>query len=181
METLKVIKHIGCDDRCLANLVNYPIVKDQILKAGFGIDINNSENALLQFKKTAAFFNNEEKTPAYHYIVSFTHETAPTPEKAMELTKKIFKPITENYLTAIGVHEKEREGGKYHTHNLVCTTNFRNGSMLYCDNRTNYRIAQRVADVTGEPTRLIVRWDEPDSHPKEWECRKIFIPLSAEK
>lgn len=42
MEQIKVIKHTDGDDRCLENVVNYPIGKDQVLKAGFGIDMNNT-------------------------------------------------------------------------------------------------------------------------------------------
>ena len=38
MEQIKVIKHTDGDIRCLENVVNYPIGKDQILKAGFGVD-----------------------------------------------------------------------------------------------------------------------------------------------
>ena len=182
MEQIKIIKHTDGDDRCLENIVNYPIGKDQVLKAGFGIDYNNTKNAVIQFKKTAEYFNNENKTKAFHYMVSYTTETAPTAEKAMELTKEIFKPITDNHLAAIGIHEKDRDGGKYHSHVAVSPTDFRNGSMLYADNSTNYALAQRVADVTGEAVQLTVRYDVPDCNkPKEWECKKIFIPMSDDE
>ena len=31
-------------------------------------------------------WNNKDKTPVFHYMTAFTGETAPTAEKAMELT-----------------------------------------------------------------------------------------------
>ena len=58
----------------------------------------------------------------------------------------------------------------FHVHNYVSTTNYNYGSMLYSDNRTNYGIAQRVANVTGQVTRLTVTYDQG----KEWECPEIF-------
>ena len=108
METLKVILHTNGDDKCLQNVVNYPMGKDQVLKEGFGIDINNSKNAAFQFKAVAKFYNNQDKTPVFHYMTSFMNETAPTPEKAMELTKEMFKPITDTHLSVIGTHFKVR-------------------------------------------------------------------------
>lgn len=52
----------------------------------------------MQFKKTAEFFNNEDKTPLFHYMTSFTSETAPTAEKTMELTEKIFDELLKTTL-----------------------------------------------------------------------------------
>ena len=182
MEQIKVIKHTDADTRCLENVVNYPIGKDQILKAGFGADPYNTKNAVMAFTRTAEFFGNENKSKVFHYIISFTNETAPTAESAMELAKEILKPITDNHLAVVGVHNKDRDGGSYHVHAAVSPTNFRNGSMLYCDNRTNYTLAQSVANVTGQPSKLSVRYDVPDSNKaKEWDCKKIFIPLSDDE
>jgi len=179
MEQIKVIKHTDADTRCLENVVNYPIGKDQILKTGFGVDPYNTKNAVMAFTRTAEFFENENKSKVFHYVISFTNETAPTAESAMELAKKILKPITDNHLAVVGVHSKERDGGSYHVHAAVSPTNFRNGSMLYCDNRTNYALAQSVANVTGQPSKLSVRYDVMgEKEAKEWSCGKIFIPMS---
>ncbi len=176
METLKVILHTNGDDKCLQNVVNYPMGKDQVLKEGFGIDINNSKNAAFQFKAVAKFHNNQDKTPVFHYMTSFTNETAPTPEKAMELGKEIFKPITDTHLSVIGTHFKERDECSYHDHIVVSPTNFYDGSILYGDNATNFAMAQRMADITGKPTKLIVRKENQ----KEWECSRIFVPQDDE-
>lgn len=43
---------------------------------------------------------------------------------------------------------------------------------MYGDNSTNYSIAQRMADVTGQPTKLIVRKEDET----EWECLRVFVP-----
>ena len=52
-------------------------------------------------------------------MTSFTNETAPTPEKAMELGKEIFKPITDAHISVIGTHFKEREKCSYHDHVII--------------------------------------------------------------
>ena len=172
METFKVIKHTNGSDRCLRNVINYPIGKDQVLKEGFGVDSENANSALKGFNGVTCFYDNEQKTRVFHYMASFTYKTAPTAEKAMGLTKEIFADITDDHLAAIGVHNKEREGGSYHSHTAVCPTNIHDGSMLYGDNDTNYALAQRMADVTGEPVKLVVRSDKG----KDWECPVIFTP-----
>ena len=176
MEYLKVIKHTNGDDKCLQNVVNYPIGKDQVLKEGFGINPNDSYQAFRQFKQVAEFWDNQDKTPCFHYVTSFTDETAPTAEKAMELTKDIFADITSSHLTAIGVHNKEHEGGSNHSHTVVNPTDNNDGSTLYGDNNTNYGLAQRVAKVTGQPTKLIVR----EENGQEWVCPKVFVPQDDE-
>lgn len=177
METFKVILHTNGDDKCLKNVVNYPIGKDQILKEGFGIDQYNSTNAYKQFKAVARFFGNEDKTPVFHYVTSYTEESAPTPEKAMELTKKIFKPLTDTHLTGMGIHEKQRDECKYHGHTAMSPTDVKTGAMLYADNTTNKALAQRMADVTGKPTKLVVRKEDET----EWECKQIFVPRDDEE
>ena len=177
METFKVILHTKGDDKCLRNVVNYPIGKDQVLKEGFGIDPNNSRNAFEQFKAVEKFFGNTGKTPVFHYVQSFTAETAPTPEKAMELTKKIFDPLLSRHLAGIGIHEKEREECKYHSHTAMSPSDIYDGSMIHADNKTNFALAQRMADVTGKPTQLVVRNEDET----EWKCNKIFVPYDDEK
>ena len=176
MEVFKVIKHTNGDDKRLMNVVNYPIGKDQVLKEGFGIDPNDSNQAFQQFKSVAEFWGNQDKSPCFHYVTSFTSETAPTAEKAMELTKEIFKEITDTHLTAMGTHCKENDGGKYHSHTVASPTNIYDGSMLYGDYKTNYALAQRVADVTGQPTQLF----EYKENGKEKKCPIVFVPHDYE-
>lgn len=172
METFKVIKHTHGDDMCLRNVVNYPIGKDQVLKEGFGIDPNDSSKATEQFKKVAKFFNNTGKTPVFHYMTSYTKKTAPTAGRAMELTKEIFCQQTDSHLTAIGVHEKHRENCDFHAHTAMSPTNIYDGSMLYGDNTTNCALAQRMANVTKQPTQLVIR--KEDGTEKVYPV--IFVP-----
>lgn len=177
METFKVIYHTLGDDECLKHVVNYPIGKDQVLKEGFGINPNDSWEAMQQFKKVSEYWGNQDKTPCFHYMTSFTEGTAPTAEKAMELTKEIFKDISESHLTAMGTHYKVRDGGIYHSHTVTSPTNINDGSMLYGDYKTNYALAQRVADVTGQPTKLVVYKENGE----EKECPMIFVPRDIEE
>ena len=176
METLKVILHTNGDDKCLKNVVNYPIGKDQVLKEGFGIDEDNPRNAYEQFKTAAHFWGNENKRPVFHYVTSYTEETASTPEQAMELTKAIFKHLTDTHLAGIGIHEKQRDECRYHGHTAMSPTDLKSGEMLYADNTTNYGLAQRMADVTGKPTQLVVRKEDGT----EWTCKQKFVPHEDE-
>ncbi len=171
-----MIKHTHGDDQCLRNVVNYPIGKDQVLKEGFGIDPNNSRNAAEQFKAVGRFFNNTGKTPVFHYVTSFTKETAPTAERAMELTKEIFRPLTNTHLTSMGVHEKQREGSDFHAHTAMSPTNIYDGSMLYGDNTTNCALAQRMANITKQPTQLVIM--KEDGTEKVYPV--IFVPNDDE-
>lgn len=176
METFKVILHTNGDDKCLRNVVNYPIGKDQLSKEGIGIDSDDSQNAAEQFKAVAQFFGNQDKTPVFHYMLSFTNESAPTAERAMELGKEIFEPITNSHLTAIGTHYKLRDDCSYHDHIVVSPTNIYDGSMIYADNTTNFAMAQRMADITGKPTQLVIRREDES----EWTCERKFVPNDDE-
>lgn len=176
METFKVILHTNGDKKCLYKVMKYPIDKDQLISEGFGVNPYDPKSAMVQFENTAKFWGNQDKTPIFHYMTSFTDETAPTAEKAMELTKKIFEPLTNDHLALMGVHNKERGKCSMHSHTTVSPTNINDGSMLYADNTTNYAMAQRMADITGQPTKLVIR--KENKH--EWECPKIFYPQTDE-
>lgn len=176
MEYLKVIKHTNGDDKCLENVVNYPIGRDQFLKEGFGINPDDSYQAFKQFKKVAEFWGNENCTPCFHYVTAFTGETAPTAEKAMELTTAIFKDITDSHLAATGTHFKDREWNQYHNHTVVSPTNINNGSLMYGNNTTNFALAQKMANVTGQPTKLIIRKEDGT----EVEVPQVFVPHDYE-
>ncbi len=174
METLKLIKHTHGDDKCLRNVVNYPIGKDQVLKEGFGIDPDNSRNAAKQFKAVAKFHNNEDNTPVFHYVTSFTNGTASTAEEAMELTKKIFEPYLDSHLAGIGIHKKPRDGCTFHAHTAMSPTDITDGSMLYGDNSTLCAMAQRTANITQQPTQLVIR--KEDETEKKYPI--VFLPTS---
>ena len=70
------------------NGANYAMDGRQVLTKGFGINQYDPAIAAMQFKKTAEFFNNEDKTPLFHYMTSFTAETAPTVEKNYGINRK---------------------------------------------------------------------------------------------
>ena len=62
------------------------------------------------------------------------------------------------------------------THTCISTTNINGGKMMCPDNKTTYAMAQRVADVTGQPTKLVVE----NVKKVEWECPKTFYPQNEE-
>lgn len=171
MEICEVILHTNGGKDYLVNGTNYPVKGNEVLSAYYGVNSYYKDKIAEQFYQTAKFFNNQDKTPLFHYVTSFTSKTAPTAEKALELTDKIFAPITENHLAVVGIHHKERGDSSYHSHTVVCPTNVYDGSMMYADNSTLFPIAQRVADVTQQKCRLVVK---PEDKTKK-EFHKVFV------
>ena len=172
MEIFELILHTKGDENCLRNVISYPISGNEILFKGFGVNPYNSEAALLQFQKASNFWNNDGKTPVYHDVLSFTKETAPTAEKAMELTQLIFDPLLVDHMALIGIHQKKRGDSDFHSHTVFSPTNFRNGAMLHADNTTIFPLAQRVADITGQICLLIIK---PEDRFKD-DYRRKFYP-----
>lgn len=177
MEIFKMILHTHGGYPYIDNGANYAMDGRQVLTKGFGINQYDPAIAAMQFKKTAEFFNNEDKTPLFHYMTSFTSETAPTAEKTMELTEKIFDELTQNHLALISIHNEVRADSDYHSHTFMSPTNYKNGSMLYGDNATTFALAQRMANITGQPTKLIVRKENGN----EWEHNKVFYPKNCDE
>lgn len=99
MELLKLILHTNGNEKCLKNVVNYPIGGNQVMQEGFGVDPYNSEAAANQFIQTTKYWNNQGKTPVFHFVTSFTNETAKTADEAMALTKEIFAPVIDSHQT----------------------------------------------------------------------------------
>ncbi len=172
MEILKMITRASGRENYVDNAANYLLDDRCVMAQGYGVSSNNADSAALQFKQTAKFWNNQNKNQFVQAMLSFTPETAPTAEAAMALTGKIMQPLTEEHLALSVAHNEERSGSSYHTHTLFGTTNYNNGSMLYPDNPTNYALAQRAADVTGQPVILVVENDKKE----EWECPRVFYP-----
>lgn len=172
MEILEINLHTSADDESVKRIINYPIKGKEVLSKGYGVTPYSTDSAIMQFKKTAEYWGNTNKTPVYHDVISFTVETAPTPEIAMKLTEEIFSDVIENHLTIIGVHHEERGPSEYHIHNVYSLTNINDGTMIHHDNHTLYPLAQKVADVTQQPCRLVVKPE--DKNKKEF--HRIFFP-----
>ncbi len=176
MEILKVTTRASGGDDYVDNVTNYLLDERSSIKQGYGVSVNNADSAALQFKQTAKFWNNQDKNPFLQAILSFSPETAPTAEVAMKLTEEIIEPLTVEHLTLSVAHDKVRSGSLCHTHSLVNTTNYNDGSMLCPNNTTNYSLAQRTANVTGQPVTLIVESDKRE----EWTCPHLFYPQSTD-
>lgn len=176
MEVFKIITHAPGGENYVDNATEYILDGREVLSQGYGINPYNAESAGMQFKQTARFWSNQDKNPLIHCMLSFSPETAPTAEEAMRLTDEILEPLTEEHMALSVAHDKEREGSSYHSHTLISTTNFNDGTMLYADNKSNYAMAQRAADVTGQPVTLVVMNDRNEN----WECPRVFIPQTDE-
>ena len=174
MELLKIITHAFGGDGYVDNATDYLFDGRCNIRHGYGINPNSHVSAGMQFKQTAKFWNNQDKNPFIHCMLSFSPETAPDPEIAMKLTAEIIEPLTDEHLALSGAHDEKRTGSIYHTHTFISTTNINNGTMMYPDNKTNYALAQRAADVTGQPVKLVV--DNGKRDDDGWECPKTFYP-----
>lgn len=172
MEVLKVITRAKGGYDYIDKGTNY-LFDDRCIKLnGYGISPYDQHSAAMQLKQNASFWNNQNKNPFIQSMISFSTETATTAEEAMRLTEEIHKPFTDEHLLLSGSHKEQRKGSEYHTHTFIHTTNINNGSMIHADNKTTFNLAQRVADITGQPVKLIVSNEQN----KEWECPKLFTP-----
>ena len=176
MELLKIISRASGGEEYVDNATNYLLDDRCCMRQGYGVSVNNADSAAMQFKQTAKFWNNQNKNPFIQAILSFSPETAPTAETAMTLTDEIIQPLTEEHLAMSVAHNEVRSGSSYHTHTMISTTNYNDGTMLYPDNSNNYALAQRTADVTGQPVTLVVENDKKE----EWTCPHVFYPQSDE-
>ena len=176
MEVLKIITRANGGDDYIDNAVDYIFDGRCDKIQGYGISSNDADSAKQQFKKIAEFEGNQDKNPFFHAIISYTPETAPTTDVALSLTDKILEPFTEDHAALTGSHNKETEGSLYHTHTCISTTNINGGKIMCPDNKTTYEMAQRVADITGQPTTLVVE----NVKKVEWECPKTFYPQNEE-
>lgn len=174
MQIIKTITHADGGNDYRLNAMRYCLDERCILKKGYGVDIIDPEMAAMHFRNVDAFWGNEYKNPFIQYVISFDKETVSVPEEAMRLTQEIMKPITKDHLVLCVVHKDEHAGSSLHSHSFIGSTNFRNGTMMYSNNATNYAMAQRAADVIGKSVKLVVDY----GNGKEWECKKVFIPYS---
>lgn len=172
MAIVKIITYANGGDEYIESASQYPTNEDSVLAKGYGVTTEDSVTAQMQFSQTARFWNNENKNPFIHFMISFTPENASDPETAMRLTDKAIEPFKDDHLILTGVHRKEMENSDYHSHSFVQTTNFNDGSMIYADNSTTFQVAQCIADLTGEKCQLI---KEKEGNMKK-DFRKYFYP-----
>ena len=116
MELLKVITRSTGGDDYIDNAVKYLYDKRCVMRQGYGVDTHNASSATTAIKQTTKFWGNQNKNQIIHALLSFSQETAPTPDVAMRKTAEIMEPITKNHLSISGCHSEERAGSIYHTH-----------------------------------------------------------------
>ena len=182
MEILKIFTYTGCTKDYWEHIMLYPSNEDSVAVKGYGVDDSNPENAERQFKAMAKYYGNENKNPFNQYMVSLTKETAPDAETAMAINEKFLEPLKEDHQVLAGVHKKHRENSDYHLHDYVSSTNIKNGRMLYADNKTNFAMAQRLADITQQEVMLQIGDDNnsdntsTDGDNAKKPYRKVFKP-----
>lgn len=174
IDVIKVITHAEGGEEYLKNATNYTSNKDSVAVKGYGVDADNPETAKMQIETTQKYYGNEDKNPFIQYMISFTRETADTPEKAMAITDTVLEPFKNKHQILIGDHKKSNEKSDYHTHSYIITTNLETGKMIYSNNKTNFPIAQRLADTIGKPVEFVI--EKKGSVNRDDDYKKYFYP-----
>lgn len=150
MEILVVTTHSEGGKDYLDNLFKYLGDDRMILGKPYGVCSKDPADIADMFWLVAKFFGNADKNLVIHYIISFSRDTAPDEWTAFRIVNEVLQPLIEEHMAFLVVHRETRGNSDYHVHIAVSTTNFKDGSLLRPDNKLNFLIAQRIADVTGE-------------------------------
>lgn len=156
IQIVKVITHTGAGEEYIRNAIHYAANEDSVAFKGYGVAERDPDTAAMQICNTANYFRNEGKNQLIQYMISFTRDVAPNAETAMNITDQAMEPLKGEHMMFIGGHRKQTKQSDYHTHTFAVTTNYETGKMLHATNAINYPIAQRVADITGSKTELII-------------------------
>lgn len=166
IDILKVITHADGGEDYAENATKYPAKECCVGLRGYGVDCNDPATAKMQFDTMAKYHGNDGKNQFIHFMMSFLKETAPDAKTAMEITDKTIEPLKENHMILIGEHEKHREKSDFHTHNFVGTTDLETGKLLYPNNKLNFAMAQRMADIIQKPVELVIEKKNKKKEPE---------------
>ena len=184
IDILKVITHADGGEEYARNATKYPANEFCVGLKGYGVDCNNPDTANMQFESVAKFHGNEGKNQFVHFMMSFLKKTAPDAKTSLGITDQVLEPLKDEYQILIGNHQKHRGSSDYHTHGFVGTTNLETGKMLHANNKLNYAIAQRMADVIQKPVELVIEKKKPgrkashdtDDMKKSEDFTRVFYP-----
>jgi len=179
-----VITHADGGEEYARNATKYPANEYCVGLKGYGVDCNDPDTAKMQFESVAKFHGNEGKNQFVHFMMSFLKKTAPDAKTSMSITDQVLEPLKEEYQILIGNHQKHRGTSDFHTHGFVGTTNLETGKMLHANNKLNYAIAQRMADVIQKPVELVIEKKKPgqnaphdtDDVKKNDDFTRVFYP-----
>ena len=150
MEILVVTTHSEGGKDYLDNLFKYLGDDRMILGKPYGVCSKDPAAIADMFWLVAKFFGNAGKNLVIHYIISFSRDTAPDEWTAFRIVNEVLQPLIEEHMAFLVVHRETRGDSDYHVHIAVSTTNFKDGTLLRPDNKLNFLIAQRIADITDE-------------------------------
>ncbi len=184
IDILKVITHADGGEEYARNATKYPANEYCVGLKGYGVDCNDPDTAKMQFESVAKYHGNDCKNQFIHFMMSFLTDTAPDADTAMKITDLALAQLKDKHLILIGNHKKHRGASDFHTHGFVGTTNLETGKMLHANNKLNYAIAQRMADVIQKPVELVIEKKKPgqnashdtDDVKKNDDFTRVFYP-----
>lgn len=150
MEIIVVTTHSDGGKDYLDNLFSYLGDDRMVLGKPYGVPSKDPTAIADLFWLVAKFFGNADKNLVIHYIISFSRDTAPDEWTAFRIVNEVLQPLIEEHMAFLVVHRETRGNSDYHVHIAVSTTNFKDGSLLRPNNKLNFLMAQRVADITGQ-------------------------------
>lgn len=156
IDIIKVITHADGGEEYVKNATKYPANEYCVGLRGYGVDCNDPAMAKMQFESLAKYHGNEGKNQFIHFMMSFLTETAPNAETSMEIIDQVLEPLKEEYAILIGNHKKQTLSSDYHGHSFVGTTNLETGKLLYPNNKLNFDMAQRMANIIQKPVELVI-------------------------
>lgn len=165
-DIFKVITHADGGDEYSKNATKYPSNEYCVGLRGYGVDCNDPATAKMQFDTMAKYHGNEGKNQYIQFMMSFLKETAPDAETSMEIIDQVLDPLKDEYAILIGNHKKQTLRSDYHGHGFVGTTNLETGKLLYPNNKLNFAMAQRMADIIQKPVELVIEKKNKKKEPE---------------
>ncbi len=135
MAIVKAANHPGTK---LGALINYVLDNDKVQcvsVSGLLTTDMSPEAIIAEMRETKQLFDKEGGREVYHIIISYHPDEKITPEEANQLAQELFERIPEfqDHEAVFATQIHPDGNGCIHTHIIVNTVNFMNGSKLHTD------------------------------------------------
>lgn len=135
MIVLAIVKCANRSGATVRGLINYVMDKDKVECIDvYGLDRENmaKESIIKQMNETKSIFDKQNGREVYHIIISFHKDEQITPSKANTLAMELYQCIPEfKDREAVFATQKHSKDGNIHTHIVINTVSFEDGSKLH--------------------------------------------------
>lgn len=176
MEILRMITHTDGGEDYLKNLFNYLCDDRMVIGKAYGVNSKDSSIIADEFLIVAKFFGNANKNLVIHYVVSFSRETAPDEWTAFRIVNEVLQPLIEDHIAFVVVHKETRGDSDCHVHIALSNTNYKDGTMIQPNNKLNFFLAERVADITGKKCAIEPEYNTNADKENKKKFYRVFSP-----